>query len=278
MRALLCNPALHYLFRSSEDQSTLFCSPCFFFFFFFLLARRRHTIPPPLARRPELACQEPLPPMAASAPSRALRCFLLACISCCLLVPCCTSDGSVAAAAAFHGQERDAPEIVGRALVCFDDRYIYSGCQGSFRLGPQGALDVPPGSADAFCGGPCVAETELVLRCVDGIMGNFRFYNGATAADVRSALDRGCGRSGLRGDFDVLRRLGGRRPRRQLRRRVLLRPRGPPRSSAAASRRRRCCWARPPRSSRGRDRSHRRGTCLGASYSIGSSIYSVETV
>ena len=94
-------------------------------------------------------------------------------------------------------------------MACPCDNQIYSGCQGSFRLGPQGALDVPPGSADAFCGGPCVAETGLVLRCVDGIMGNFRFYNGATAADVRSALDRGCGRSGLRGDFDVLRRLGG---------------------------------------------------------------------
>ena len=93
-------------------------------------------------------------------------------------------------------------------MACPCDNQIYSGCQGSFRLGPQGALDVPPGSADAFCGGPCLAETELVLRCVDGIMGNFRFYNGATAADVRSALDRGCGRSGLRGDFDVLRRLG----------------------------------------------------------------------
>lgn len=85
---------------------------------------------------------------------------------------------------------------------------IYSGCQGSFRLGPQGTLAVPPGSADAFCGGPCLAETELVLACVDDVMANFRFYNGASAADVRFALDRGCGRSGLRGDFDVLRRLG----------------------------------------------------------------------
>lgn len=68
---------------------------------------------------------------------------------------------------------------------------------------------MPPGSADAFCGGPCLAETELVLRCVDDIMANFRFYNGASAADVRFALDRGCGRSGLRGNFDVLRRLEG---------------------------------------------------------------------
>ncbi|CAD6232251.1 unnamed protein product [Miscanthus lutarioriparius] len=116
--------------------------------------------------------------------------------------------GGGAAAAAFHGQKTDTVDIVGRALFCFNHRYIYSGCQGSFRLGPEGALDVPPGSADAFCGGPCLAETELVLRCVDGIMANFRFYNGASAADVRFALDRGCGHSGLRGDFDVLQRIG----------------------------------------------------------------------
>ncbi|CAD6232257.1 unnamed protein product [Miscanthus lutarioriparius] len=101
---------------------------------------------------------------------------------------------------------------------------IYSGCQGSFRLGPEGALDVPPGSADAFCGGPCLAETELVLRCVDGIMANFRFYNGASAADVRFALDRGCGH----GPPGRLRRAAAHRSwsRRQLWRRVLLRPRG----------------------------------------------------
>ncbi|CAL4950716.1 unnamed protein product [Urochloa decumbens] len=150
----------------------------------------------------------------ASVPRRPQRWFLLACVfSCCLLILCCTSDGAAAAAAAaFHAEKRDsdATDIVARALICFNDRYIYSGCQESFRLGPQGSLaGVPPGSADAFCGGPCLAETELVLRCVDGIMGNFRFYNGATAADVRFALDRGCGRSALRGDFDVLRRLGG---------------------------------------------------------------------
>ncbi|CAL4964437.1 unnamed protein product [Urochloa decumbens] len=147
----------------------------------------------------------------ASVPRRPQRWFLLACVSCCLLIPRCTSDGA-AAAAAFHAEKRDADatDIVGRALICFNDRYIYSGCQESFRLGPQGSLaGVPPGSADAFCGGPCLAETELVLRCVDGIMGNFRFYNGAAAADVRYALDRGCGRSALRGDFDVLSRLGG---------------------------------------------------------------------
>ncbi|XP_062208302.1 uncharacterized protein LOC133909762 [Phragmites australis] len=130
--------------------------------------------------------------------------FLMACVLCCLL-SCCKPDG----AAAFHGQTRDTADIVGRALFCFNDRYIYSGCQGSLRLGPQGALDVPPASTEAFCGGPCLAETELVLRCIGDIMDSFHFYNGASVGDVRFALDRGCGHTGLRGDFDVLQRLGG---------------------------------------------------------------------
>ncbi|GJN06165.1 hypothetical protein PR202_ga23866 [Eleusine coracana subsp. coracana] len=118
------------------------------------------------------------------------------------------SRADEAAPAAFHGQKKDAVDIVGRALFCFNDPHIYSGCQDSLRLGPQGALNVPPASTDAFCGGACLEETELVLRCVDGVMDNFRFYNGASVGDVRQALGRGCGRTGLRGDFDVLQRVG----------------------------------------------------------------------
>lgn len=82
---------------------------------------------------------------------------------------------------------------------------------GAVQACPEGALGVrcaigDSEAAEAFCGGPCLAETRLVLGCVDGIMDSFRFYNGASVRDVRLALDRGCG---LRGDFDVLRSLGG---------------------------------------------------------------------
>lgn len=73
---------------------------------------------------------------------------------------------------------------------------IYSGCQGQYKLGPEGALRVPSTAAEAFCGGPCLAEANLVLGYVDAIMDSFRFYNGATIRDVRLTLDRGCGRSG----------------------------------------------------------------------------------
>uniref|UniRef100_A0A0E0JGH2 DUF7731 domain-containing protein n=1 Tax=Oryza punctata TaxID=4537 RepID=A0A0E0JGH2_ORYPU len=137
------------------------------------------------------------------------RSFLLmmACV-CSWSITCCKSDEAAAAAAAvaFHGQKRSTEDIVARAIICFNDRYIYSGCQGQYRLGPEGELRVPAAAAEAFCGGPCLAETRLVLGCVDGIMDSFRFYNGASVRDVRLALDRGCG---LRGDFDVLQRLGG---------------------------------------------------------------------
>ncbi|XP_052140448.1 uncharacterized protein LOC127760261 [Oryza glaberrima] len=130
--------------------------------------------------------------------------LLMMAFVCSWSITCCKSDE--AAAGAFHGQKRSTEDIVARAIICFSDRYIYSGCQGQYRLGPEGALRVPAAAAEAFCGGPCLAETRLVLGCVDGIMDSFRFYNGASVRDVRLALDRGCG---LRGDFDVLRRLGG---------------------------------------------------------------------
>ncbi|TVU22414.1 hypothetical protein EJB05_32108 [Eragrostis curvula] len=139
--------------------------------------------------------------------SRSQGWFLVACVFCSLISCCKSTDG--AAAATLQGQKKDATDIVGRALFCFNDRYIYSGCQESLRLGPGGALTVPAASTEAFCGGPCLAETELVLRCISGIMDNFRFYNGASVGDVRLALGRGCGRTGLRGDFDVLQRLAG---------------------------------------------------------------------
>ncbi|EEC70334.1 hypothetical protein OsI_01211 [Oryza sativa Indica Group] len=110
-------------------------------------------------------------------------------------------------------EEREGSTLYSHAY--FKSQYIYyvkifSGCQGQYRLGPEGALRVPAAAAEAFCGGPCLAETRLVLGCVDGIMDSFRFYNGASVRDVRLALDRGCG---LRGDFDVLRAPRGRRLR-----------------------------------------------------------------
>ncbi|KAJ3694068.1 hypothetical protein LUZ60_009548 [Juncus effusus] len=114
----------------------------------------------------------------------------------CLFAQCCMSDNAVG--------------IVGRALECFNDNYVYSSCQESYRLTAQGAINVPLTATDSYCGGPCLEETNLVLKCIDDIMYNFRFYDGASVRDVRFALSRGCGHSAGRGNFNVLQNLGAR--------------------------------------------------------------------
>uniref|UniRef100_A0A803PW99 DUF7731 domain-containing protein n=1 Tax=Cannabis sativa TaxID=3483 RepID=A0A803PW99_CANSA len=69
---------------------------------------------------------------------------------------------------------------------------IYGGCDKTYRLNEGGKLNVPPQAVELFCNGPCLAETELVLNCVDNIFSNFLFYNKATIGDIRGALNVGC--------------------------------------------------------------------------------------
>ncbi|MQL77628.1 hypothetical protein Taro_010037 [Colocasia esculenta] len=83
-------------------------------------------------------------------------------------------------------------------------------CRRLFQiLGAEGAIKVPFDATDAYCGGPCLSETNLVLKCIDDILYNFRFYNGASVRDVRYALHRGCGHGGRRGDFGLADRIDG---------------------------------------------------------------------
>lgn len=79
-------------------------------------------------------------------------------------------------------------------------KQVYTSCQESYRLTPQGSLNVPPQYTDEFCDGPCLEETNLVLKCIENIMYSFHFYDGATVHDVRYALTRGCGQSAGRGN------------------------------------------------------------------------------
>ncbi|XP_072959613.1 uncharacterized protein [Typha angustifolia] len=97
-----------------------------------------------------------------------------------------------------------AADIVGSALTCFSNHYVYSSCQDSYRLGAEGNINVRPEDTDEYCNGPCLHETNLVLHCINGILDNFRFYNGASVSDVRYALNRGCGHTHGRGDFNAL--------------------------------------------------------------------------
>ncbi|XP_045790506.1 pupal cuticle protein 36-like [Trifolium pratense] len=101
------------------------------------------------------------------------------------------------------GRFGDPSQIISKALLCFNDKYIYQSCEESYRLSENGNLDVPSEKTDAFCEGPCMSETNLVLGCIDNIFSNFIFYNRATIEDVKETILAGCGYGPERGNFNV---------------------------------------------------------------------------
>ncbi|KAG9459597.1 hypothetical protein H6P81_004105 [Aristolochia fimbriata] len=101
-----------------------------------------------------------------------------------------------------HSQQIPS-QIVTRALYCLNNRLIYRSCQEDYRLSADGSINVPPQAVDAYCTGPCIDETRLVLNCVDGIISNFIFDNGATTRAVRSTIIAACSDSSQRGNFNV---------------------------------------------------------------------------
>ncbi|KAE8076830.1 hypothetical protein FH972_015454 [Carpinus fangiana] len=54
--------------------------------------------------------------------------------------------------------EYDLAQITAKALLCFNNKYIYSSYEESYRLSERGNLNVPPQSTDEYCGGPCLAK------------------------------------------------------------------------------------------------------------------------
>ncbi|CAN6990089.1 unnamed protein product [Brassica rapa subsp. trilocularis] len=89
--------------------------------------------------------------------------------------------------------------LVQRAAFCFNNNLLYRGCNEAFRLNQGGEFKVPPEETDRFCNGPCAAETELVLECINNVMSDFVFYNRATPRDIRNTLRGGCSNSFTRG-------------------------------------------------------------------------------
>ncbi|KAK8508469.1 hypothetical protein V6N13_022918 [Hibiscus sabdariffa] len=89
----------------------------------------------------------------------------------------------------------DPAQIVAKALLCFNNKYV--------RLTASGNLDVPLEYANEYCAGPCLSETNLVLDCIENIMKHFLFYNKATIPDIRDTIQAGCGYGPERGHFDV---------------------------------------------------------------------------
>jgi hypothetical protein len=63
---------------------------------------------------------------------------------------------------------------------------------------------VPPQSTDAYCDGPCLTETNLVLGCIDNIFINFVFYNKATIQDVKDTITAACGNGPERGRLRLI--------------------------------------------------------------------------
>ncbi|CAA6674872.1 unnamed protein product [Spirodela intermedia] len=88
-------------------------------------------------------------------------------------------------------------------FLCFNNTSIYRNCQEQYRLTANGTLNVSGNAVDAFCSGPCLAETQLVLKCIDGILSNFNFYNGATIRAVNATILIACGSGIGRGNFNI---------------------------------------------------------------------------
>ncbi|XVF38819.1 hypothetical protein REPUB_Repub20aG0135000 [Reevesia pubescens] len=97
----------------------------------------------------------------------------------------------------------DPAQIVAKALLCFNEKAIYSSCEETCRLTESGNLNVPHDYIEKYCNGPCLSETHLVLNCIENIMTNFLFYNKATIQDIRDTIQAGCGYGPERGKFNV---------------------------------------------------------------------------
>ncbi|KAF8401373.1 hypothetical protein HHK36_012310 [Tetracentron sinense] len=129
------------------------------------------------------------------------RFFLVGLIS--IAVFCCNSG------CAQGISEDDPAQIVAKALLCFNDKFIYSSCDEAYRLTESGNINIPHEETDQFCDGPCLTETHLVLNCIENILSNFLFYNKATIHDIKDTLHAGCSYSSERGNFNVAEHIQG---------------------------------------------------------------------
>ncbi|KAK7329522.1 hypothetical protein VNO77_23692 [Canavalia gladiata] len=101
------------------------------------------------------------------------------------------------------GAGGDPSQIISKALLCFNDKYIFRSCEVSCRLNENGNLNVPLEKTEEFCQGPCLSETNLVLSCLDNVFSNFIFYNRATIQDIKQTIEAACGYGPERGNFNV---------------------------------------------------------------------------
>ncbi|KAK1435891.1 hypothetical protein QVD17_01663 [Tagetes erecta] len=93
-------------------------------------------------------------------------------------------------------------EDLSKALICLSDK-VYSECEESYRLTESGDLHVPPDYIEQYCSGPCLKETDLVLKCINNVFSNFLFKNRASILNVKDAIKAGCSYGPSRGNFNV---------------------------------------------------------------------------
>ncbi|KAH9766097.1 putative pentatricopeptide repeat-containing protein [Citrus sinensis] len=133
-----------------------------------------------------------------------LELWLSAVILICITIFCCSlgkaQEETVPESGVAGG---DPTQIVAKALLCFNDKYVYSSCEQSYRLTENGNINVPPDYTDKYCNGPCLTETNLVLDCIENIMLHFKFYNKATIQDIRDTIKAGCSHGPEKGNFNV---------------------------------------------------------------------------
>ncbi|XVF41785.1 hypothetical protein PTKIN_Ptkin01aG0308400 [Pterospermum kingtungense] len=132
--------------------------------------------------------------MAAAASSKLMKCFTCFNLIFVTILFCNANSGNA---------QNFPAQSLANAFFCFNNKFIYTGCNEAYRLNESGNLNVPPEATDIFCSGPCLAETQLVLKCVDNVLSNFIFYNRATVHDISNVLRAGCSYTSRRGNFDV---------------------------------------------------------------------------
>ncbi|RVW39175.1 hypothetical protein CK203_078202 [Vitis vinifera] len=101
------------------------------------------------------------------------------------------------------GYAEDPARMFEKALLCFNNKLIYSGCDEEYRLNESGNINVPPQITDQFCNGPCLAETQLLLNCINNIFSGFLFDNKASVQAISDTIRAGCSFSRQRGNFNV---------------------------------------------------------------------------
>ncbi|KAK1279173.1 hypothetical protein QJS04_geneDACA007123 [Acorus gramineus] len=83
---------------------------------------------------------------------------------------------------------QDPLQIIGKAILCFDNQTVYNDCGRAIRSSINGTVN----NTIVICSKPCLAEAFLILDCIDGILSNFPFFNNLTIPAVKATFRAAC--------------------------------------------------------------------------------------